>query len=53
MNDLFNQRGPRPANEMYYFQLVPGLLTIQNPSLVKNTKTSNTEFRLKMIKGTL
>lgn len=36
---------------MYYFQLIPNTLAILNPTLAKSAKTSNTEYRLKMIKG--
>ena len=36
---------------MYYFQLVPKLLTIRNPTLLKDTQSSSSEFRLKIIKG--
>lgn len=53
LDSLFEKRNLRPTNEMYYFQLVPNLLTIKNPALARNQKTSNLEFRLKIIKGTL
>lgn len=48
---IFDQKMFRPANEMYYFQLVPRLLTVRNPSFVKGLKASNSEFRLKVTKG--
>lgn len=39
---IFDQKMFRPASDMYYFQLVPRLLTVRNPSFVKGFKTSST-----------
>lgn len=50
-SSFFDQRMLKTANEMYYFQLVPKLLTVKDPVLAKNLKVTNTLFRLMIMKG--
>ncbi len=40
-SQIFDQKIFKPANEMYYFQLIPNYIRILNPTFAKSLKTSN------------